>query len=297
MGWEALILLHALCSALGTIQARGIARNKYARKAALYVNAITFGSLYIVGLLLLPLIGGVHFETAFSDPVPLLASALFFNIGLYYLYRALVYLESATVAVLATLSVVFSLIFARIIFHEQLTTTQIIGTTVLLPCIGYVLLLARKRQKFVDFKDLSWVRGAVYVVISSLALALGHVMEKDLVFSIGIGNYVAFGWFLQATLAILAFVILGNKSKKLLMDRYVLQSSAMIGLLRVGAALFFLYALRESNNLSLVMVVSNFRIIVVAVLAGWLLKERRFYYRKLVAAALSLVGLSIIFWA
>src|SRR5690606_32769630 len=113
----------------------------------------------------------------------------------------------------------------------------------------------------------------------------------------GIGNYVAFGWFLQALLAVSVFVVLGKKSKRVMSDKFVIQSAASIGLLRVGAALFFLYALQKSKNLSLVMVVSNFRIIIVAVLASWLLNERRFYYRKLAAAAVSLIGLSIIFWA
>lgn len=297
MGWEVLILCHALFSALGTLQARGIARLKHARQAALFVNAITFSSLFIVGLVLLPLIGGVDFNLAKQHITLLIASAVFFNFGLFYMYRALVYLESATAAVLATSSAIFTLIFARLIFHEELTITQLVGTALLVPCIGYVLSLAKRRQKFVDFKDLPWLKGALYIGVSSLGLSLGHVMEKELLAEAGIGNYVAFGWFLQALIAVGVFLLFGKKSEKVMSDKFVIQSAASIGLLRVGAALFFLYALQKSNNLSLVMVVSNFRIIIVAVLAGWLLKERRFYYRKLAAAALSLIGLSIIFWA
>lgn len=297
MGWEVLILCHALFSALGTLQARGIARLKHARQAALFVNAITFGTLFVAGLVLLPLIGGVDFNLAKQHAILLIASAVFFNLGLFYMYRALVYLESATAAVLATSSAIFTLIFARVIFHEELTVTQLIGTALLIPCIGYVLALAKRRQRFVDFKDLPWLKGALYIGVSSLGLSLGHVLEKELIIEVGIGNYVAFGWMLQAAFAIAVFMLIGKKTKKVMSDKFVIQSAASIGLLRVGAALFFLYALRKSNNLSLVMVVSNFRIIIVAVLAGWLLKERRFYYRKLAAAALSLIGLSVIFWA
>lgn len=297
MGWEVLTLCHALFSALGTLQARGIARLKHARQAALFVNAITFGTLFVAGLVLLPLIGGVDFNLAKQHAILLIASAVFFNLGLFYMYRALVYLESATAAVLATSSAIFTLIFARVIFHEELTVTQLIGTALLIPCIGYVLALAKRRQRFVDFKDLPWLKGALYIGVSSLGLSLGHVLEKELIIEVGIGNYVAFGWMLQAAFAIAVFMLIGKKTKKVMSDKFVIQSAASIGLLRVGAALFFLYALRKSNNLSLVMVVSNFRIIIVAVLAGWLLKERRFYYRKLAAAALSLIGLSVIFWA
>lgn len=297
MGWEILILSHALFSALGTLQARGIARLKHARQAALFVNAITFASLFMAGLLLLPFIGGVDFNIAKSQWAYLVASAVFFNFGLFYLYRALVYLESATAAVLATSSALFTMLFARIVFQEELSSTQLIGTAVLVPCIAYVLALARSRQKFVDFKDLPWLKGAMYVMVSSLSMALGHIMEKVLLREIGIGNFVAFGWLLQATFGISLFLLFGNKSKKIIKDKFIIRSAMSVGVLRVAAALLFLYALKASDNLSIVMVVSNFRIIIVAVLAGWLLGEKRYYYKKLAAAALSLVGLSIIFWA
>lgn len=297
MGWEVLILLHALFSALSALQARGIARLKHARRAALPVNMITFVTLYITGLLLLPVIGGVKISDFLNHIHIYLATAVFFNFGLYYLYRALVYLESATAVVLATSSTIFTLIFARIIFNEKLTLMQLAGMAVLVPCIGYVLMLAHHRQRFVDFKNLSWIKGSVYIMVSSLSLALGHIMEKEIISQTSVGSFVAFGWFLQAVVAIGLYMLFGQKNKQVLKDKFVFRSAMSVGLLRVAAALLFLYALKASDNLSLVMVVANFRIIIVAVLAGWLLGERRFYYKKLAAAALSLVGLSIIFWA
>ncbi len=297
MGWEVFILLHASFSALGTLQARSIARLPYARQAALYVNTITFVSLAVCGLLLLPFIGGLAWSDLTNNWVAYIASAVFFNFGLFYLYRALVYLESATAAVLATSSALFTIFFARIIFDEQLTSMQLMGTAVLVPCIGYMLMLAKRRQKFVDFRDLPWIKGALYVTISSLSMALGHIMEMELITNGSIGSYVGFGWPMQAALALVLFALFGQKSKKIMRDSFVIKNAASIGLLRVGAALFFLYALDKSHNLSVIMVVANFRIVIVAVLAGWLLGERRFYYRKLIVAAISLLGLSIIFWA
>lgn len=297
MGWEGLVLLHALFSALSTLQARGIARLKHAREAALFVNAITFVSFFIVGLFVLPFVGGVDINLVKNHWTLLIATAVFFNFGLFYLYRALVYLESATAAVLATSAALFTLLLARIVFQEQLTLTQLAGAGVLLPCIFYVLVLARERQKFVDFRDLPWIKGALYVGVSSFSLAMGHVLEKEILSTVGIGNFVAFGWPIQAAFAMILFVLFGNKSKRIIKDKFIIRSAASVGILRVCAALFFLYALLKSDNLSVVMVVSSVRIIIIAVLAGWLLGERRFYYKKLAAAALSLVGLSIIFWS
>jgi len=75
-----------------------------------------------------------------------------------------------------------------------------------------------------------------------------------------------------------------------------MRSSLQLGVLRAATGIFFILALVKSNNVSLVTVVANFRIIIVAVLAGWLLGERQFYYKKLAAAAVSVIALSIIFW-
>ncbi len=299
MNWQVLVLLQALFSALHIIQARGLARAKHGRQAALPVNAVAFTVLYVGGLVVLPVIGNVELSEFLDAWYWYVASALMFNLSFLFLYKASEHLESATVSVLATSSALYTLIIAGIVFNERLTPLQLIGSSILLPCIWYVASLARKQHRLFnikDFKNTSWLKGLGFILLASLWLSLGHIIEKHIFQTSSVGSYVAFGWLLEMMMAWGLVLAFGWKQRYALENKKVMAGALRMGLLRIGMGLCFIYALTISNNVTLLTVIANFRIIIVAVLAGWLLGERRFYYRKLAAAAVSVVALSIIFW-
>ncbi len=289
-------MLHALFSAFQALQFRAIARDKKARHAALAVNAIAFSTLYVCGLLILPIIGDVNLSEFAADFVPYLAASSLFVMALYFMYKALTHLESATASVLGTSSALFAILFGSVIYGEQLSLNQIIGMSILVPCVWYVLLLARKHHSLFNFKDVSWLHGFYFMIASSFCLALAHVIEKGILQNSSVGTYIAFGWLLQASFAWLFYFLFGTHAKKIFRNNATIRSSIQLGVVRAAAGLFFVLALVSSDNVSLVTVVANFRIIIVAILAGWLLGERKFYYKKLAAAAVSVLALSIIFW-
>ncbi len=296
MNWQAFILLHALFSALQTLQFRAIARVKVARHAGLAVNAVGFTALYVCGLLILPLLGTVSTDDFLNNWNMYLASSALFVIALYFMYKSLTHLESATASVLGTSSALFVVILARIFYGEHLSTPQIIGIALLVPCIWYVLLLAKRLGPLMNFKDINWLHGFYYIIGSSFCLAVAHILERDILQQSSLATYVAYGWALQMAWAWVLALVFGSRARKALKDYKLVRSSLQLGVLRAATGLFFLRALMVSGSVSLVTVVANFRIIIVAVLAGWLLGEREFYYKKLAAAALSVVALSIIFW-
>lgn len=299
MSWQALVLLHAFFSAFQALQFRAIARAKAARHSALAVNAVAYVALYVSGLLILPLIGGVHLEDFTSSWRMYVAASALFVMALYFMYKAMVHLESATASVLGTSSALFVVILANFFFDEQLTNTQILGIAILIPCLWYVLSLAKKRHSLLDFRqvDASWVKGFVFMMSSSFFLALAHILEKEILASSSLGSYVAFGWFLQLLFAWMLYFAFGQHAKKIFKSRKVVRSALQLGVLRAATGFFFVTALIKSDSVSLVTIVANFRIIIVAVLAGWVLGERKFYYQKLAAAAVSVIALSIIFWS
>ncbi len=296
MNWQSLVLLHALFSALQALQYRAIARAKPSRHAALAVNAVAYSALYICGLLALPLIGQVSFAEFKYDSHMFVAMAALFVMALYFMYKGMVHLESATASVLGTSSALFVVVLANFFFDEHLSPPQLLGIAILVPCLWYVLLLAKRHKKFLDFKDESWLRGAVFMMASSFLLALAHIIEKDILARSSIGTYVAYGWLLQLVFAWALYFLFGRHAKNIFRNNKTLRSAMQLGAFRAAAGLLFVLALVKSDSVSLVTVVANFRIIIVAVLAGWLLGEREFYYKKMAAAALSVVALSIIFW-
>ena len=291
------IMLHALFSALQALQFRAIARDKKARHGGLAVNAIAFSTLYVCGLIILPLIGGVRLQEFLDQWVLFIAASMLFVCALYLMYKGFTHLESATASVLGTSSALFTVIIASVIYGESLSPTQLVGIAIVLPCIWYVLLLARQHNTLLNFKDKGWLHGFWYIIGSSLCLGTAHVIEKEILSRASVGSYIAFGWALQTIAAWGLYFLFGKKAKKMFSQQKTVRSSMQLGVVRAATGFFFVLALAKSNNVSLVAVVANFRIILVAILAGWFLNERTFYYKKIAAAAISVIGLSIIFWS
>ncbi len=296
MNWQGLVLLHATFSALQALQYRAIARAKPTRHAALAINAIAYTALYVCSLIILPLLGEVSFEDFKSQAIMYLTTSVLFVMALYFMYKGMVHLESATASVLGTSSALFVVILANFFFGEQLSLMQVLGISILVPCLWYVLTLAKKHRKFLDFRDESWVKGAIFILSSSLFLAFAHILEKEILHNTSLATYVAYGWLMQLIIAWLLYFIFGRHAKKIFKSHKIIRSALQLGALRAAAGLFFVMALIKSDSVSLVSIIANFRIIIVAVLAGWILKERQFYYKKLAAATISLISLSIILW-
>lgn len=295
--WQSLILLHAVFSAFQALQFRAIARVKATRHAGLAVNAIALTASYICGLLILPLIGGdAQFDIFIEDFLLYFSASSLIMLALFFMYKAMAHLESAIASVLGTSSALFAVLLAIFFFGEKLSSLQIFGIGMLVACIWYVLTLARKGKKLIDFHDQSWIRGFVFMIISSFCLAFGHILEKAIFEKSSVATYVAYGWLLQVILAWGLYLLLGQHTKKIFSNNKAIRSALQLGLFRAVSSLLFVLALVKSDSVSLVATVANFRIIIVAVLAGWLLGEKQYYYKKMAAAALSVVALSIIFW-
>lgn len=296
MNWQALILLHALFSALQALQFRAIARAKPTRHAALAVNAVAFSALYVCGLIISPLLGHASLDEFRGAWQMYLATGGLFVMALYFMYKAFVHLESATASVLGTSSALFVVVLANFFYGEQLSPPQVLGIAILLPCLWYVLMLAKRKHKFLDFHNQSWLKGTVFMLGSSLFLAFAHILEKEILQTSSVATYIVYGWLLQLIWAWLLYLIFGQHAKKIFKSHKIMRSALQLGVFRAATGFFFVMALVKSDSVSLVTVIANFRIVLVAVLAGWLLGEREFYYKKLAAAAVSVLALSIIFW-
>jgi drug/metabolite transporter (DMT)-like permease len=213
------------------------------------------------------------------------------------MYRALVYMESAIVSVITTISALFTFLIAAVVFGERLSPYQLLGSMLLLPAIWYVLHLASKERQGIHVHSRAWLRGLGYAITASWCFAIGFVLEKYALNHVSIPTYIGVGWGFQLLSSWALLLIFRRHTLKLLKDPTITMLAMRLGALRGTAGFLFLLALVRSNNVTLMAVISNFRIIVVAILAGLLLKERDHYTEKLAAAAVAFVALGIIFWS
>lgn len=296
MSWQALILLHAFVAAFQTLQSRAIARIPKARHASMAVNAVAFSTLFVGGVLVVLVSGPINWNEAALYCPALFGAGASFTLASVYMYRALVYMESAVVSVVTTISAFFTFVMAALFFGERLSPYQLLGSLLLLPAIWYVLNLASKEKQGINVHSRAWLRGLSYALIASLCFASGFVLEKYSLNNVSISTYVGVSWGFQVLTAWVLLFVFRRHTIKILKDTTITVMAMRLGVLRGTAGLLFLLALVRSNNVTLMSVISNFRIIVVAILAGVLLKERDHYTEKLAAAAVAFVALGIIFW-
>jgi len=87
-----------------------------------------------------------------------------------------------------------------------------------------------------------------------------------------------------------------RKKFKLLFKPAVFKITFLGGITRGLSGALFILALVKSNNVALMTVITNLKLIIIVLLGAWLLSEKQKLTEKLTAAFLALAGLSIILW-
>lgn len=294
MNWQLLIVVQAFLVALATIATRHLARDKRTAHLGLAISAGWFIVLYVVGLALLPFFGDVSLSN-FIEYLPRFAlGGLAFATSNILAYKMLVYLDAAVGTLLSTVNALFTIVAAAIILKEDLNSIQIIGSICLLISIVYGVLASRVKPNKKTHKNL--INGALFAVGAGIFYAIAAVNEKSLLAHVSVGDYLAFGWAWQAALAILGAILIAPKTiKKVLVPRLIFWM-VCLGATRAVSGVCFIVALVRSNNVALVTVVSNFRLIIVVLLGVWLLHEHQKLRQKLIATTAATLSLSLLFW-
>lgn len=295
MSWQVLVLGNATIVALTTLLLRQIAKHKYAADKSLIVNAWTHTFQYLSVLAYLPLIGGVDASVVSRYWPWLLGGGLAFALTNVYYYKVFSYLDAGFGGLLSTLNVPFTLLLAAAILHESLRISQLFGALVLLGAIIYTLLLAKRHAKHHTVRR-PWAYGLLFAVLSASFYSLALVNEKFMLGKMTIGSYLCFGLGAQMlasqTIAIKSY----RRQIKLFSRTNILLMVAVIGVSRGFSAYMSVSSQVKSNNLAEIVVGFSFRLILIVLLSAWLLKERQKLRQKLIAAAIAIIGLSILFW-
>lgn len=294
MSWPLLMLLQNIGAAIFALYSRRIAHRFH--HATLPLNIINYGIIALSGLLY-GLLHGLskismtsfgHFAGFF-----LFAGACFAitNILSFVVFE---YVDAAIASLLSVLNVIAAVVLSTLIIHEGLTTRQLIGALVIFTGMHLVLTINLTRYKH---KRL-W-SAVLLSLLASIFFALAITTEKYLLNHVNLSTYLVFGWGFQfmGVLTVSLFVQKLVRANFALLKRkkfWVLASQA--GLVRMLSGLLFIYSLKLSNNLSLISVFSGLKVILVALLGAYYLRELDYLKRKLQAAVLSALGVAIMLW-
>lgn len=294
MDWQSLILVQAVLVAVAMVVTRLLARDKRAKDASLAVTAGWFVALYACGLMMLPFFGNIHLSSLTIYWWRFILGGLAFALTNALTYYSLVYLEVSVGTILSTMSALFTIFGAAIFIHEDLSFKQLLGSAFLLAAIMYTIFATRQKSTKAVHRKL--IIGFSFALVSALFYAVASVNEKSLLSHVSVGDYLLFGWFGEMSMAILLVLLIQPRALKLLREPFILRWTLSLGVLRATSGLCFILALIRSNNVALVTVISNFRLIIVVLLGVIFLKERQKIYQKLAGSALATVALSFMFW-
>lgn len=294
MSWQFFILAQALLVAVATIITRLLARDKRTADAGFAITAGWFVVLYICGLIILPSIGQVHLASLTHYWWRFLFGGASFALTNIFTYKMLVYLDAGIGSIFSTLNTLFTVVGSGLLLHEDLSNSQLVGAAFLLAAVIYAAYATKPSKNKLTHRNM--LIGLGYAVIVAVFYAVASVNEKSLLEHVSAGDYLAFGWAGQAMLAVFVAWLVQPKAFRVLRRRPVATWVVMLGVMRAISGLCFIMALIRSNNVGLITVVSNFKLIIVVLLGVWLLRETQKVRQKLLASTAAIASLGLMFW-
>jgi drug/metabolite transporter (DMT)-like permease len=284
MTWQLTIILQILVSSVMTV---------FTRRLSLTSKKVFFG-VGLFSYLAVACAGWLYALTAHTGlGVPpasvwpyLLIEGICIPASWLIQYKIISRVGAGNAVIVTTLNTFSTALLGILLLGENLTFTFIVGA--LLVFAGVVIaLLLKPDTKHVD--KMSFQAKLLLTVGGAVLFAIGMYAEKVAINGIGVWDYAAYGWSLQAVGALLLYGLFG-RHESVHVTPTIVQKGIVLGILTSVAGGLYIYALNQ-GTLSQTIVATSGKAAVVILLAALFLNERRLLQYKVVAFALTAVGL------
>ena len=201
------------------------------------------------------------------------------------------YMDAAMGSLLMTINIVMAVISAMYVLGEHMGVQELVGAITALAAVVYALSVhVSKRERR------NWTLGIVFTLVSAACFAVSSVIEKFLLGEMHISSYLAWGFGSQWLVAVVLGVCIGGYRFKQVFARRNLALMVGAGLTRSGMAILFVTSIVMLKSLCIAVVLAGLRPLFVSFLGAWILGERKFMLRKIIASIIAGAGVSIMFW-
>lgn len=262
--------------------------NLILRKSVLgNVDKFTLATIMHTGIAIPALVLLVLFPPNFSIFTPIdyvvLSCAVALAISLQVTnVKALQYLEASVFSILYNLRIIVTTILGILFLNEPTDLMRIAGGLLILMAI---ITTKQKGSQVRNLKGVQWAIGAV------LVLSFLNLSEKTLINNIGFLNYFPISIVIGA--AIMWVYLIATKRR---VDRQLILKPQTIQLMtfRALSAYGFSGALALGALISVANYISAMGVVLTVVLGAILLKERDYLGRKIIATAVTVIGLTLV---
>lgn len=201
------------------------------------------------------------------------------------------FMDAAMGALLMTTHTVAAVLAAMYVLGERMGAQEIVGALVVLCAVVYVLAVHVSRRE-----RRRWTLGILFALLGAVTFAISATTEKFLLDNMGVSSYLAWSWSAQSLCAVaLSFCFGFRQYRKVFARRHAFLLWGA-GLTRSLMGLFFVLSIVTLKSLCIAVVLAGLRPLFVSFLGAWILRERKFLGRKVIASIAAAIGVAIMFW-
>ncbi|MFA6520449.1 MAG: EamA family transporter [Candidatus Paceibacterota bacterium] len=272
-------IFYFIAASIAPLQRRWLIRSKTFTPSE-QIN-FTFKVIFILflGSLTFPLFSPFYISNDTFKLVALAVVAGIFGAGCNMLqYIAQKHLDAGVTTIVANIYTPVTILLSFFILNEGLTSSQIVGTVLLL-C---AMVIVSKKHRIGNFK---FDKYFLLMLLSGLLLAVLLVTERMLMKVTGFSAGIMISWGSQAFTLGLVTLYLGSK------HTYSTKEVAVTGILQFFQACAWVVLVYSVGNLSLVSSITTFKVVIIFIAAAIFLKEREDIPRKIFGSILAVIGL------
>lgn len=213
-------------------------------------------------------------------------SGIAYAINAYSGFKALKHMEASKFIIIYASRSILTVIFASFFLSEKLSGIQLLGMVAI---IGSIVLVNASSAKELFKID----KGEVYALLGAFAFAVGSTTDKYVLNWFEPMPYLVIGFFIPGLILLMSRPKMIKEFPQYL-GKEKFGRIFLYTFLYTVAAVAFYYAFKLADNVALVSAVGQVSTILTVILGIVILKERDDLKKKILAGALSFVGLLLL---
>lgn len=282
MGWQVFLTISILAESSGRILQRVLMKDGDSDPIA---YSVWFQFLAGCILLIYTLIVGFKLPNNLLSIAPnLILEPIFWGMTIMLIFKALTQTEASIFTILFGTRVIFIVLTAVILLKETFSTSQMLGTILI---ILSVILVSYRKEKW-QFK-----KGELYSLLAGIFATAGVINDAVILKQFDVTTYSALG-FLGPGLFIWATHPTSTKKIVALPKSKIFPKLALLGSIYGIAYLTYNSAYFSSNNAAQIAAIFQVSSVITVLLAIILLKEKSKLLLKLLAATVGFIGVLLV---
>jgi drug/metabolite transporter (DMT)-like permease len=286
--WPLVIVAQVVASSVMTILTRRLSLQN--RQLFFVVGFVVYAVVALMGVVYSFLFG---VDRSFSPSAEAWSLMIPASIGIVtswlLLYRAISIVGASNAVLISMVNYIATALLGYFILGETISSTFVLGAGLILTSIWIAFSV---RPDSSHRSHVSVTAKILLVAAMAVAFSFGMLFEKQAIDIMGVWEYARYGWFMQFVCASVLVAIVGRKEFRHL-NKPTLQKALLLGVLTSVAGGLYILAL-SLGTLSGTMLAASAKIALTAVLAYVFLRERNALGLRVLALAISIVGMWLI---